>query len=150
MNPFDLKAVILAKHAQHVVVIHFPIALFIASFIFDLLGRWRRDRRFSIAAYYNLVAAAIMAVVAAGTGLIAWRWMLEGQKLKGALKLHLILGLTSTGLVWLVTAWRIRLHKKPEECLPTSYLAVALLASAVIALTGHVGGVLSGVEGPPG
>src|SRR5947209_4088446 len=29
MNPFDLKTVLLAKHAQHVVLIHFPIALFI-------------------------------------------------------------------------------------------------------------------------
>jgi hypothetical protein len=26
-NPFDLKTVVLAKHAQHVVLIHFPIAL---------------------------------------------------------------------------------------------------------------------------
>jgi hypothetical protein len=26
-NPFDIKTAILAKHAQHVVLIHFPIAL---------------------------------------------------------------------------------------------------------------------------
>ncbi len=31
MNPFDLRAALLAKHAQHVVLIHFPIALFIAG-----------------------------------------------------------------------------------------------------------------------
>lgn len=24
MNPFDLKAALLAKHAQHVVLVHFP------------------------------------------------------------------------------------------------------------------------------
>jgi hypothetical protein len=36
VNPFDLKAALLAKHAQHVVVIHFPIALFMVSFVFDL------------------------------------------------------------------------------------------------------------------
>jgi hypothetical protein len=27
MNPFDIRTVVLAKHAQHVVLIHFPIAL---------------------------------------------------------------------------------------------------------------------------
>ncbi len=27
MNPFDLKAALLAKYTQHPVVIHFPIAL---------------------------------------------------------------------------------------------------------------------------
>ena len=31
MQPFDLRAAMLAKHAQHVVLIHFPIALFIAD-----------------------------------------------------------------------------------------------------------------------
>jgi uncharacterized membrane protein len=38
MNPFDLKAALLAKHAQHPVIIHFPIALFIASLAFDFLA----------------------------------------------------------------------------------------------------------------
>ena len=27
MNPFDLRSILLARHAQHVVLIHFPIAL---------------------------------------------------------------------------------------------------------------------------
>ncbi|PYL31840.1 MAG: hypothetical protein DMF39_01275 [Verrucomicrobia bacterium] len=30
-NPFDLRAALLAAHAQHPVIVHFPIALFIAS-----------------------------------------------------------------------------------------------------------------------
>jgi uncharacterized membrane protein len=34
VNPFDLKTVLLAKHAQHVVLIHFPIALFITAAAF--------------------------------------------------------------------------------------------------------------------
>jgi len=28
VNPFDLKAALLARHTQHPVIIHFPIALF--------------------------------------------------------------------------------------------------------------------------
>jgi hypothetical protein len=41
VNPFDLKTVLLAKHAQHVVLIHFPIALFTVAVAFDcpLSGR---------------------------------------------------------------------------------------------------------------
>jgi hypothetical protein len=31
LHPFDIKAAPLARHAQHVVLIHFPIALFIAG-----------------------------------------------------------------------------------------------------------------------
>ena len=39
LNPFDLNTVLLAKHAQHVVLIHFPIALFIAAVAFDLIAQ---------------------------------------------------------------------------------------------------------------
>jgi uncharacterized membrane protein len=39
MNPFDLKAALLARHAQHVALIHFPIALFITGVAFDVVER---------------------------------------------------------------------------------------------------------------
>jgi hypothetical protein len=38
-NPFDLRTVFFAKHAQHVVLIHFPIALFISVVVFDFLSQ---------------------------------------------------------------------------------------------------------------
>ncbi len=83
MNPFDLKTALLEKHAQHVVLIHFPIALFMASFAFDLLGLWRRDRTLATVAYYNLIAAAVAALPAVATGLLAWQWQYGGKKLRG-------------------------------------------------------------------
>ncbi len=150
MNPLDLKTALLAKHAQHVVVIHFPIALFMASAFFDLLARWRRDTALATAAYYNLVAAAMAALPAVATGLIAWQWLFEGEKLKGNLRLHLILGLTSAGLIWLLAWGRTRQRRRSEERLTVPFLVVELLAVAVIAFTGHLGGILSGVEIPPG
>jgi uncharacterized membrane protein len=42
VNPFDLKAALLAKHAQHVVLIHFPVALFITGVAFDLVAHWTK------------------------------------------------------------------------------------------------------------
>jgi len=43
-----------AKHAQRVVLIHFPIALFIMGFTFDLLAVRLRRQELAAAAYYNL------------------------------------------------------------------------------------------------
>src|SRR5437763_14605805 len=85
MHPFDLKTALLAKHAQHPVIIHFPIALFIISVAFDLFVIWRRNPAMAKAAYYNLVAAALPAPVAIATRLTASQWQLEGAKLKGNL-----------------------------------------------------------------
>jgi len=39
VHPFDIKSALLAKHAQHVVLIHFPIALFIMGVAFDFLAQ---------------------------------------------------------------------------------------------------------------
>jgi uncharacterized membrane protein len=44
VNPFDLKTALLAKHAQHVVLIHFPIALFITAVAFDLIAQWTKRK----------------------------------------------------------------------------------------------------------
>ena len=38
LKSLDPKTVLLAKHAQHVVLIHFPIALFISAVAFDLMA----------------------------------------------------------------------------------------------------------------
>jgi uncharacterized membrane protein len=59
-NPFDLKAALLAGHAQHPIIIHFPIALFIANAIFEILATWRKQPVLASVAYYNLIGAAIM------------------------------------------------------------------------------------------
>ena len=73
-NPFDLKAALFAGHAQHPVIIHFPIALFIASAVFELLAVWRKQPLFASVAYYNLLGAALTLPLALATGLGAWQW----------------------------------------------------------------------------
>ena len=98
-NPFDLKAALLAGHAQHPVIIHFPIALFIASLAFDFLAIWRRNPALATVAYYNLLAATVMTPVAIASGLTAWQWQLEGARLRGNLLLHLIFALSASGMI---------------------------------------------------
>jgi len=147
MNPFDLKSVLLARHAQHVVLIHFPIALFLVSVACDFLAQWKRAAVFATVSYFNLSVAAFASVPAVATGLMAWRWQLEGQRLKGTLLLHLLLGLASTALIWLV--WWLHFRaRKPQRALPLYRLPLEALAAAVVALTAHLGGFLSGVNAP--
>jgi uncharacterized membrane protein len=147
VNPFDLKTVLLAKHAQHVVLIHFPIALFITAVAFDLIAQWTKRRALAQAAYYNLLVAAISTVPVLITGLLAWQFQLEGQKLKGILLLHLVLACISTVLIWLVWWVHFRARRRTVY-LPSYRLALELLAVAVVGLTGHLGGFLSGVNLP--
>lgn len=148
MHPFDIKTVILAKHAQHVVLIHFPIALFIIGVLFDYLGQWKKQRLLAAAAYYNLLIAAIATIPVVVTGILAWQWELEGQKLKGILLLHLVTGCVSTVLIWLVWFIHRRTRRNQGEALPGYRLPIEAVAVVIVVLTGHLGGFLSGVNGP--
>jgi uncharacterized membrane protein len=147
VHPFDLKTIFFAKHAQHVVLIHFPIALFITAVGFDLVAEWTKRRGWADAAYYNLIVAAISTILALVTGVLAWQLQLEGQKLKGILLLHLVLACVSTVMIWLVWCVHFRARRR-AKAVPNYRLAPELLGVGLIALTGHLGGFLSGVNVP--
>ena len=147
VNPFDLKTIVLAKHAQHVVLIHFPIALFLAGVVFDFLAQRTGRRGLAEAAYFNFLVAAISTVPVLVTGVLAWRFALEGQKLKGTLLEHVVLACVSTVMIWLVWWLHFRGRRRPEP-LPNYRLAIEFLAFGIVTLTAHLGGFLSGVNGP--
>lgn len=145
-NPFDLRTIVLAKHAQHVVLIHFPIALFLTGVAFDLLSRGKRSSQLAGAAYLNLSIAAVTVIPTILTGVLAWQFVLEGKRIKGLLLLH-ILAASATGLLVIATwflHWRFRKRESPD--LPGYRIPVELLGVVAITITAHLGGSLSGVN----
>src|SRR5262245_23801721 len=115
VNPFDVKAALFAGHAQHPAIIHFPIALFIATVAFEVMAAWRKQPIFATVAYYNLLGAALTIPFAIATGLGAWHWQLEGAAIKGNLRLHMICALTSALLLLFLTWMRLRLRTKGDS-----------------------------------
>jgi uncharacterized membrane protein len=145
-SPFDIRAVLLAKHAQHVALVHFPIALFLIGAAFDVAAHRHKRGDLATVAHYNLILAAIFALPVVATGLIAWQWALEGAKLKGVLLLHLAFGLIASALM-MVAGWlHLRAIRKPGRPLTRSRFLIELPAVILIALTGHLGGYVSGVS----
>ena len=142
INPFDPKTVLLAKHAQHVVLVHFPIALLLTAVGFDVAAQWTKKPVFATVARYNMMIAAMATLPVMLTGLLAWQWQLEGHKLKGILLQHLVLGVTSSILIWLVW-W---MHRRASRI--AFRLPVELLAALMVAVTAHLGGFLSGINTP--
>lgn len=147
MHPFDIKTVLLARHAQHIVLIHFPIALFLAGVAFDLCGLRLQRRSMADAAYFNFMVAAFATLPVVASGLLAWQWQLQGQKLKGILLWHTVLACLSSIMIWLV--WWLHHRSRNRAVAPPRYrIPLELLGAAIVAVTGHLGGFLSGVIGP--
>ncbi|HKW17522.1 MAG TPA: DUF2231 domain-containing protein [Terriglobales bacterium] len=145
MHPFDLKQALLAKHAQHVVIIHFPIALFVVGVAFDLAAHFSARTILRSVAYYNFVVAAVSAPLAVATGILAWQLQLNGQRLHGIILMHLLLGSASAALI-LFTWFIHRSALQRQTPLPHYRFPVEVLAVGVVALTAHLGGFLSGVN----
>jgi uncharacterized membrane protein len=148
MNPFDVKAALLAKHAQHVVLIHFPIALLLTGVAFDAASQWTKRQALAVADYYNLSVAAASTLPVVATGLLAWQWQLGGHRPKGTLLLHLVLGAASGVMICLVWWQHEQARRHPGQPLPAHRWPLQLLAVALVTLTGHLGGFLSGVNAP--
>ncbi len=143
---FDPGTVLLAKHAQHVVLVHFPIALFLTGVAFEWVARWTKRKALAEAAYYNLLLAAASTLPVVVTGVLAWQFQLEGERLKGILPLHLVMGWASTLLICAV--WWVHFRARRRGIAAPGYLRIVeCVAVAAVALTGHLGGFLSGVSG---
>ena len=143
---FDPGTVLLAKHAQHVVLVHFPIALFITGVALDWVGRWTRRAGLAEAGYYNLMIAAVSTLPVVATGLLAWQLQLEGQRLKGLLLMHLVLGCVSSVLI--LGVWWLHFRSRRLGTSLPKYVALVEAAGLLtVGLTGHLGGFVSGVSG---
>lgn len=140
-HALDPRSILLARHAQHVVLIHFPIALFLIGVLLDVLARARQDSRLAAAAHVNLAAAAFCIVPAYLTGLVAWRFALEGQRMKGVLLFHLLLASATTLIV--VLTWWLRSHARVRPVILTMCEVIGAIS---ISLTAHLGGFLTGVN----
>jgi uncharacterized membrane protein len=146
MHPFDLRQMMMEKHGQHVVLIHFPIALFIAGVGLDFVAQWTKRETLVFAAYVNLLLAAVMAVPAMGTGLVAWQWALEGHRIRGILLLHIVFASASAVVIWIVWWIHFRARRVAGKALPNYRLILEIVGVVLLSITGHLGGFLSGVN----
>jgi uncharacterized membrane protein len=147
MSGIDIRSLLLPKHAQHVVLIHFPIALFLTGVCFDFAAYWTKRAAAATLAYGNLLLAGVFVVPVLASGIAAWQWQLAGQRLKGILLLHLMLGCLAGILICAVACIHfVAKRKKVALTLPAYRLPLELLTAMLVVAVGHLGGILSGVN----
>src|SRR5208282_5582987 len=120
--------------------------LFIAGVGLDFVAQWTKRSELRFVAYVNLLLAAVMAVPAVGTGLVAWQWALEGHRIKGILLLHIVFALTSAVVIWIVWWIHFRARRVAGKTLPNYRLVLECVGVVLLAIAGHLGGFLSGVN----
>jgi uncharacterized membrane protein len=140
---FSLKALLFAKHSQHIILIHFPIALFITAILFEILALLRKDAMMRKVSDYNLTAAAVSSTFAFISGFIAWERLYDNGFPRGLGLYHMIGAGATVSLLF--TLIFLRRGTKENQPRGKAFWLVTVLAVAAILFTAHLGGVLSGL-----
>lgn len=138
---FHPKTLLLPDHAQHPIFVHFPVALFFASLLFDALGFWKRQTGLRFVGYANLITAAVTSPIAVITGLLAWRFRF-GMSLEGLLPYHLVIGLASSALLFALWWTRAQYRRKQRTVFMRLYVFLGVLELFALSVAGHIGGAL--------
>jgi len=141
-SPFALQTLLFPKHAQHLVLVHFPIALLVISLVFDLLGYIKKDPMLTTAAYYDLIVAGLAAPLTVLTGILAWIFAYRRAPLQGYLLFHLLLGVLTMLLILTLLWLRARHRGRLDGPWGRTYALLGGVAFLIVTLTGHLGGIL--------
>ncbi|MEP0861326.1 MAG: hypothetical protein HRF52_07785 [Ignavibacterium sp.] len=118
----------------HNKIIHFPISLALAAFLFSLFGI--RDNRYDKTIKILLLIAGIFGIAAFLTGLNQFA-AFEGEPKQWVAETHRLLGIASAVSIWL---WYFILFIKPLYKLKWVIIIITVL---LITATGFYGGVLA-------
>ncbi len=127
----------------HPLIVHFPVALWLTSFLFDLLYLSRGDRFFERASRLLIGLGLLGAVASVISGFIDFRPLVAegiGQAFVDRHRLHSTVAFGAT-LVYLVSF----IVRRRSTVSRTAIIVLTLLGAGLIAATGFIGGEVRAV-----
>ena len=127
-------------HPTHPMLVHFPIALSGAAFLFILLAAWRRNSSLEQAAFANIVLAFLGTIAAAVTGIMDNARNYEGEAPNAGTKIILAITLfLLTGGISLIRYRNPDLFQQGNRLL---YIVSYGLSFAIALVLAFLGGVI--------
>ncbi len=127
-------------HPSHPLFIHFPIAFYTATLVFDLMTRISPNPALVLAASYLLVGAALGTLGAVTTGLVDWWGMVRGSSKRRIATRHLLLQFTAA--VFFQTTLVLRWGSRTQPEADTLWIVLEVIGYLVLVVGQYLGGVL--------
>src|SRR5215217_4789735 len=133
----------IAKHPVHPMLVPFPIALWIFSFICDLVYAFQWGGTFwKDVAFVSMTGGVIGALMAAIPGYLDYRSLTPFSAAQRIGQWHMILNL-SIAVLFTINLW-LRVGNEPDAVLP---VLLSLVGIALLSISGWLGGELVYVHG---
>ena len=127
-------------HPLHPMLVHFPIALTGAAFLFILLAYWKNNAAYEYTAFANIVLAALGTIAAGITGYMDNIKNYEGQAPNASTKIML------ATLLFLITSGLSIVRYRNPNLFTTSnrflYIAAYGISFAIALVLAFLGGVI--------
>ena len=123
----------------HPLVVHFPVALWLTSFLFDVLGLWKKQPFFGAVSRYLIGLGLLGAAVSMAAGFADYIPLVAsgiGQAFVDQHRLHSTLAYGTTALYAGLFAVRWRWARLPSSL----SLGAALVGAVLITATSYLGG----------
>ncbi len=126
----------------HPFIVHFTIALFSASVLFDFIALLRRNEKLHFVGWWNLLLAGISVVFAVGSGLWTKSQVVIPASAETTLDTHQTIALVVAGFILGLLFWRIGLRGGFPHRQKFIYGLVALIAVIFLFSGSYYGGKL--------
>lgn len=125
----------------HVIVIHFPIGLFLLAVLFDFWGYLFDGGNEAVrAAVWAIAFGIVTAGAAAVPGLVDWYEIRADHPAKRTATTHMILNLTAVALF--AASFLFRIGEREESEAPALAFALGLIGFGLMSVAGYLGGTL--------
>jgi len=124
----------------HPMIIHFPIALFLAAVGFEIISLFTNKDLFQKIAFANYVLASIAVILAVIFGTISANTIPHNEQIHEVMETHQLLGWITMGLFIVLTIWNYLVVVRKWRKLPLLYWIVVLIAAGSITWGATIGG----------
>ena len=128
----------MARRHPHPMIVHFPIALLMASSVFVLLYLLFKNPSFEITSVYLLILGAIASPFAMATGLFTW-WINYRLKLTFFVKRKIQFSVLLLMFEIILILWR----NSQSQISNSIYFIMMVLLTPIVSLLGYYGGQMT-------
>jgi len=121
-------------------IVHFPIALFLAAVGFEIISLFTNRELFQKIAFANYVLAAIAAILAVIFGTISANTIPHNETIHEIMETHQLLGWITMGLFIVLSIWNYLVVVKDRRQLSGIYWIVVVVALGTITWGATLGG----------